>query len=67
MSLENPIAYEAALRRLIDLRFQAETRGEFSREAEELEQAIYEMIRRRPNPLPAEDSQESTSYESVLA
>lgn len=43
--------YEADLRRLIELRFQAEITGRPSPEVERLEAKIYAVIGRRPNPV----------------
>jgi hypothetical protein len=51
MDLDDPARYEAALRRLIELRKQAERTGKPSAEAEQLQREIYAMIRQRPNPL----------------
>lgn len=55
MSPDTPASYEAALRRMIELRFQAESSGEPNLELDRLEKALYRMLRKRPNPLPERD------------
>ncbi|MEQ9638511.1 MAG: hypothetical protein RIM84_00680 [Alphaproteobacteria bacterium] len=53
MQIDDDYSYDAALRRLIDLRF-AEDRSEASdAEVQRLEAAIHAMVKRQDNPAPS--------------
>ena len=54
MRIDDPISYEAALRRLIELRFADDLSPASEAEAARLEAAIYAMVRRQDNPAPSD-------------